>query len=427
MFEQNLLRKNIEFVVEQLAKRGFEFDPTEYQSLNTQRKTLQVEVNDAEQQRNEASKAIGQLKAKGESADELVKQMKTHGDTLKTKQNELNELLEQIKAIELSLPNIPHDTVPIGKNETDNPVVRTWGTPKSFSFEPLDHVSLGERHACMDFNAAAKISGSRFVVLHQQFARLHRALGQFMLDFHIQQHGFQEVYVPYLVNRKAFYGTGQLPKFSEDQFMIEGEWDLGLIPTAEVPVTNLYADTIVEEGHLPVKHVTQTPCFRSEAGSYGQDTRGMIRQHQFEKVEMVCLTRAENSYLMLEDIVQHAEAILQALELPYQVIELCSGDLGFSAAKTYDLEVWIPTQNAYREISSCSNFESFQARRMKARWRGPGQNKPQLLHTLNGSGLPLGRTLVALLENNQDEAGNISIPRALQPYMNGASLLKVNA
>lgn len=424
MLDPKLLRQNIQTVAERLATRGFKLDIDTITQLETLRKALQVETQDLQNLRNTHSKAIGQAKAKGEDTAVLFAEVAKVSDKLKQNEEQLEELQKQLHTIYAVIPNIPHETVPVGKNEDDNLEIRHWGQPKQFDFEPSDHVDLGEKLGLMDFANAAKISGARFVVLQDKLARLHRALIQFMLDTHTQDHGYQEVYVPYIVNSDSLYGTGQLPKFVDDLFALKGEQNFYLIPTAEVPVTNLARDIIFEADQVPLKYVCHTPCFRSEAGSYGKDTRGMIRQHQFEKVELVVFARPENSYDMLEQLTGHAEKILQKLNLPYRVVALCTGDIGAAAAKTYDIEVWLPSQKCYREISSCSNFEDFHARRMQARWRNPQTNKVELIHTLNGSGLAVGRTLVAILENYQDQLGRIHIPDILQPYMNGIKVIE---
>ena len=418
MIDPQLLRKDIETVAKKLAVRGFELDIDAFQQLESKRKALQVEVEELQATRNKESKQIGQVKASGGDVETLLKEVGRLGDTLKAKQAELDELKESFDAFQKSLPNMPNEAVPAGASDEDNVEIRTWGKIPEFDFEPLDHVDLGVRDGGMDFETASKITGSRFVVMRGQMARLHRALTQFMLDTHTAEHGYTEVYVPYLVNKDSLYGTGQLPKFEEDQFRTQSEDDYFLIPTAEVPVTNIMRDEIVDTADLPIKMVAHTPCFRREAGSYGRDTRGLIRQHQFEKVELVQLVEPDNSYAALEELTGQAEIILQKLELPYRVVVLCGGDLGFSAAKTYDLEVWLPGQDTYREISSCSNFEDFQARRMLVRSK-TGNEKPQLLHTLNGSGLAVGRTLVAVLENYQQADGSITVPEVLRAYMGG--------
>ena len=423
MLDPRLLRSELETVARQLARRGFTLDTAALQTLEEQRKAIQVQTQELQAERNARSKNIGKAKAAGEDIAPLLKEVEGLGDQLKAKQDELDSLQEQLNAILMSIPNLPHESVPDGKGEEDNPEIRRWGEPAQFDFEPRDHVDLGEGLAMLDFETAAKITGSRFSVIQGPLARLHRALIQFMLETHTHQHGYREVYVPYLVNADSLRGTGQLPKFEEDLFKTCGEQELYLIPTAEVPVTNLVRDTIIEADEMPLRFTAHTPCFRSEAGSYGKDTRGMIRQHQFEKVEMVQMVRPQDSWQALEALTGHAEAILQHLELPYRVVALCTGDIGFSAAKTYDLEVWLPGQQKYREISSCSNFEAFQARRMQARWRNPETGKPELLHTLNGSGLAVGRTLVAIMENYQQADGSIRVPSVLQPYMGDITVI----
>ncbi|MFN3234705.1 MAG: serine--tRNA ligase [Gammaproteobacteria bacterium] len=417
MLDPKLLRSDANAVAEKLKLRGYTLNVTELEALEKQRKEVQTKTQSLQNTRNTESKKIGAAKAKGEDIAPLVAAVNDLGEELKILEKETNELSEQLKAIYLDIPNIPHESVPNGNSEDDNVEVRQWGTPKQYDFEVKDHADLGEALELMDFGAASKISGSRFVVLKGALARLQRALTQFMIDTHSRDHGYQEVYVPFLVNRDSLTGTGQLPKFEEDLFCINN-WPYALIPTSEVPVTNLMRDTIVPHEKLPLKFVCHTPCFRSEAGSYGKDTKGMIRQHQFEKVELLHIAHPETSYDALEELTGHAEAILQKLGLPYRVMSLCTADMGFAAAKTYDIEVWLPSQNRYREISSCSNTEDFQARRMQARYR-TAEGKPALLHTLNGSGLAVGRTLVAILENYQDKEGHIHIPEVLKPYMNG--------
>ena len=419
MLDPKRLRSELDMVRQQLARRGFTLDTDALQILEHRRKTIQVETQQLQAERNSRSKGIGKAKAAGEDITPLLQEVEGLGEQLKEKEQELSQLQDELNDILMGIPNMPHASVPDGKGEEDNPVLRTWGEPPVFDFEARDHVDLGEQLGQLDFETAAKLAGSRFSVIQGPLARLHRALIQFMLDSHTREHGYTEVYVPYLVNADSLRGTGQLPKFEADLFKTSGETDYYLIPTAEVPVTNLARNTITEPGQLPLRYTAHTPCFRSEAGSYGKDTRGMIRQHQFEKVEMVQLVRPETSYDALEQLTGHAEAILQKLELPYQLVTLCTGDLGFSAAKTYDLEVWLPGQQRYREISSCSNFEAFQARRMQARWRNPETGKPELLHTVNGSGLAVGRTLVAIMENYQQADGAIRVPDALEPYMGG--------
>ena len=373
-------------------------------------------------ERNRSSKAIGQAKARGEDIEPLLAEVATLGERLEAEKAKFEAVASKLQGYLATIPNLPDEDVPEGTDEADNALVRTWGEPKTFGFEPLDHVDLTAAGGAMDFDVAAKLSQSRFVVLRGELAKLQRALIQFMLDVHVQEHGYEEVYVPFIVNSDSLYGTGQLPKFAEDQFRIDAERELYLIPTAEVPVTNIYRDAILNDSELPLKMVCHSPCFRSEAGSYGRDTRGMIRQHQFEKVELVQLVRPEDSDDAHEALTQHAEAILQKLELPYRLVNLCGGDLGFSAAKTYDLEVWLPSQQTYREISSCSNFRDFQARRMQARMRA-GNGKPELMHTLNGSGVAVGRALVAILENYQEAGGQVAVPSVLQPYLGGKTHL----
>jgi len=423
MLDPKLLRTDLEAVKEALARRGFELDTAAIQSLEEARKTLQTQTQQLQNDRNTRSKSIGKAKAQGDDIQPLLAAVSQLGDELKQAESELTELQNEINIVSLGIPNLLDDTVPVGTDESANVVVLTWGEPREFDFEVKDHVDLGVPKQWLDFESAAKITGSRFVVMHGEMARLHRALIQFMLDTHTQEHGYQEVYVPYMVNSDSLQGTGQLPKFEEDLFKTNAEQDYYLIPTAEVPLTNLARDEIIDAETLPRKYVCHTPCFRSEAGSYGKDVRGLIRQHQFEKIEMVQLVRPEDSTAAHEALTAHAEAILKKLELPFQRIVLCTGDTGFSAAKTYDLEVWLPAQNKYREISSCSNFKEFQARRMKARWRNPDTGKPEFLHTLNGSGLAVGRTLVAVLENYQQADGSIVIPEVLRPYMNGMEKL----
>lgn len=422
MLDPKRLRNDLEEVAQQLARRGFKLDVARIQELESQRRELQSATQELQNQRTLRSKAIGQAKARGEDIQPLLAEVDGLGERLVQSEQALAALQEQIQAIALNIPNILDASVPDGKDENDNLEVRRWGSPRPFDFTPKDHVDLGAPNGWMDFDAGSKLTGSRFVVLRTAMAKLHRALIQFMLNTHTEQHGYNEVYVPYMVNADSLRGTGQLPKFEEDLFKLNNEQGYYLIPTAEVPVTNLVRDEIVPESQLPLKFICHTPCFRSEAGSYGKDTRGLIRQHQFEKVEMVWVVKPEDSWQTLETMTGHAEAILQALELPYRVLALCAGDTGFSSAKTYDLEVWLPGQQKYREISSCSNMVDFQARRMMARYRPEG-GKPELVHTLNGSGLAVGRTLVAILENYQEADGRVRIPKVLQPYMNGAEYL----
>lgn len=425
MLDSQLLRDNPKYVAEQLKKRGFHFDASAFTALEEQRKALQVATQALQNERNQRSKTIGQAKARGENIEPMREEVNRLAQELESKKHELEQVLQQLEAIALSLPNLPHESVPLGKDENDNQEIRRWGTIPSFDFPVKSHDELGEALSLMDFGLAAKITGSRFVVMKGQLARLHRALTQFMMDIHTQEHGYQEIYVPYIVNSDSLLGTGQLPKFEDDLFKLRGEHDYYLISTAEISVTNTVRDTILAAETLPLRHVCHSPCFRSEAGSYGKDTKGMIRQHQFEKVELVWVTTPENSYAALEQLTQHAEVVLQRLNLAYRVLALCTADIGAGAAKTYDLEVWLPSQNKYREISSCSNTEAYQARRMKARYRHPETKETELVHTLNGSGLAVGRTLVAIMENYQDKEGNIRVPEALQPYLGGLQLIKI--
>ena len=423
MLDPKRLRNDLEEVAAQLARRGFVLDVDNIRALEQRRKTLQVETEQLQNERKVRSKAIGQAKAKGDNVEPLMAEVAEIGERVKLAEQELASLQTELETIALGIPNILDASVPDGKDENANVEIRRWGEPTAFDFTPKDHVDLGLPNGWMDFDAGAKLTGSRFVVLRAAMARLHRALIQFMLDTHTQEHGYSEVYTPYMVNADSLRGTGQLPKFEEDLFKLNNEQGYYLIPTAEVPVTNLVRDTIVDAADLPLKYACHTPCFRSEAGSYGKDTRGLIRQHQFEKVEMVKMVKPEDSWAELESLTGNAEAILQKLGLPYRVIVLCAGDTGFSSAKTYDIEVWLPGQQKYREISSCSNFLDFQARRMMARYRNPETGKPELLHTLNGSGLAVGRTLVAVLENYQEADGRIRIPEVLKGYMGGADYL----
>ncbi|STX41084.1 seryl-tRNA synthetase [Legionella donaldsonii] len=424
MLDPQLLRDNPQYVAEQLKKRGFHFDVQAFVILEDQRKLLQVTTQALQNDRNQRSKLIGQAKARGEDITVMREEVNRLGEELQSKKTELDEVLKHLDALLFSLPNLPHPSVPEGRDEQDNQEVRRWGAIPTFDFAVKSHDELGEALAKMDFALAAKITGSRFVVMKAELARLHRALIQFMLDIHTQEHGYEEIYVPYIVNADSLMGTGQLPKFEEDLFKLKGDDGYYLTSTAEIPVTNTVRDTILAAESLPLRHACHSPCFRSEAGSYGKDTKGMIRQHQFEKVELVWITTPETSYEALEKLTHHAEVILQRLELPYRVVALCTGDLGAGAAKTYDLEVWLPSQGMYREISSCSNTEAYQARRMKARYRHPETRETELVHTLNGSGLAVGRTLVAIMENYQDKDGNIRIPNALQPYLGGLKLIK---
>jgi seryl-tRNA synthetase len=419
MLDPKRLRTELDTTATLLARRGYALDVARIGDLEEQRKTLQINTQELQSQRNTRSKSIGKAKAAGENITPLLAEVAGLGDQLDQAKSDLEQLQETLNDILLGIPNVPHSTVPDGKSEQDNEEIRRWGEPPQFDFEPKDHVSLGEGLGLLDFERAAKVAGSRFCVMQGPLARLHRALTQFMLDTHTQEHGYQEVYVPYLVNADSLRGTGQLPKFEEDLFVTREEPHYYLIPTAEVPITNLVRDEIIDTQDIPLRFTAHTPCFRSEAGSYGKDTRGMIRQHQFEKVEMVQIVAPHDSYTALEDLTSHAETILQRLELPYRVMNLCAGDIGFSAAKTYDLEVWLPGQQQYREISSCSNFEDFQARRMQARWRNPETGKPELAHTINGSGLAVGRTLVAVMENYQQVDGSVTIPTVLRSYLGG--------
>lgn len=427
MLDPQLLRHDLETVARKLARRGYHLDMESYAALEEKRKSLQVRTEELQNQRNVSSRSIGQAKARGEDIEPLLAEVARLGDELKDAKTTLEKLRAQLDDLFLDMPNLPADEVPDGKSEDDNAEIRRWGEPADLGFEARDHVEIGELLDGIDFEAAARVAGSRFAVLGGAVARLHRALAQFMLDQHVAENGYREMYVPYLVLDTAMQGTGQLPKFAEDAFHFEGEPQRFLIPTAEVPLTNLVADQIVDTGHLPLKWVAHTPCFRREAGAYGKDTRGMIRQHQFDKVELVQVSLPQESEACHEALTRHAEGILQTLGLPYRVMLLCAGDMGFSACKTYDLEVWLPGQGAYREISSCSNFGDFQARRMQARWRNPETGKPELLHTVNGSGLAVGRTLVAVLENYQQRDGSVIIPEVLQPYMGGQARIEVSA
>ena len=434
MLDSKYLRQDIEQAAARLASRGYELDTAAVTALEEKRKTLQVKTQELQSERNASSKAIGQAKAKGEheKAQQLLDSVSNLGDQLDSVKAEQDAVLEELKQISLAIPNLPDESVPVGEDEDQNVEISTWGTPKSYDFEVKDHVDVGQDVNGLDFEMGVKISGARFTVMRGQVARMHRALTQFMLDTHTDKNGYTEMYVPYLVNSASLYGTSQLPKFAGDLFHTLGLVDddgqqqpgFSLIPTAEVPLTNSARDEIYDESDLPIRLTAHTPCFRSEAGSYGRDTRGLIRQHQFDKVELVQLVKPEDSMQALEELTGHAEQILQALELPYRKVILCTGDMGFGAAKTYDLEVWLPAQNTYREISSCSNMVDFQARRMQARFRRQGEKKPELLHTLNGSGLAVGRTLVAILENYQQADGSIVVPEVLRPYMGGLEVIK---
>jgi len=419
MIDPKLLRQSTADVAKNLSRRGFDFDVDAYLALEERRKSLQVDTENLRNERNSSSKNIGKAKAQGEDIAPLLAAVKDLGDRLEQNEVALQALLSELQSIELGLPNLLDDDVPDGRDEDDNVEVRRWGEPAEFDFEARDHIEIGESLGLLEFEAASKISGSRFVIMRAGLARMQRALIQFMLDTHTTEHGYEEAYVPYLVQSQALVGTGQLPKFEEDLFKTTNETPFYLIPTAEVPLTNLARDVIYEADQLPLRYTAHTPCFRSEAGSYGQDTRGMIRQHQFEKVELVQLVAADTSGQALEELTGHAETILQRLELPYRVVSLCAGDVGFGARKTYDLEVWLPGQERYREISSCSNCGDFQARRMQARRRNPDSGKPELIHTLNGSGVAAGRALIAIMENYQQADGSIRVPAVLRPYMGG--------
>jgi seryl-tRNA synthetase len=422
VLDPKLLRSDLPGVAAQLARRNFILDVAGFAALEQQRKAVQIESDRLRAERNASAKAVGQAKVRGEDAAPLLARAEALGAELQAVEKHLDVIQGELNSLQLGLPNLLHASVPDGADEAANVELRRWGDPRRFSFEPKDHVAIGERLG-MDFEAAGRISGARFVVMMGNLAKLHRALIQFMLDMHTTSHGYREAYVPYLVHAIALEGTGQLPKFEQDLFAVRGDPGFFLIPTAEVPVTNLVRDQILAPEKLPLKYVAHTPCFRSEAGASGKDTRGMIRQHQFEKVELVHIVRPDQSYAALEELTGHAEKVLRALELPYRVIALCAGDVGFGSAKTYDLEVWLPSQQRYREISSCSNCESFQARRLQARWRNPATGKPELVHTLNGSGVAVGRALVAILENFQQEDGSVAVPSALAPYMGGMTVL----
>ena len=424
MLDPKLLRNKIAFVTQELLRRGFALDIDEYQSLEADRRSLQAETENLQNERNVKSKLIGQAKAKGEDVSPLLAEVSGLGEKLDLAKKRFGEVREQLEQLLKSVPNLPDASVPEGEDESGNITLRECGSPRVFDFKPLDHVDLGDGKG-LDFETAVKVSGSRYVIMAGELAKLQRALTQYMLDIHTSQHGYTEVYVPYIVNSDSLFGTGQLPKFAEDQFQVAGDAASYLIPTAEVPVTNIYRDVILDESELPKLHVCHSPCFRSEAGSYGRDTRGMIRQHQFEKVEMVQVVHPSRSWEAFDMLTSHAEAILQNLGLPYRAVNLCGGDLGFSSAKTVDLEVWLPSQNEYREISSCSNFLDFQARRMQARFR-TASGSVELVHTLNGSGLAVGRTLVAVLENYQNSDGSISVPDVLRTYLDGKESILVS-
>ncbi|OHY82710.1 serine--tRNA ligase [Marinobacter sp. AC-23] len=424
MLDPKLVRNQTEEIARRLAIKNFVFDVAAFEQLEERRRAVQVSTETLQGEQNKKSKLIGKAKAAGEDIQPLLDEV----DSLKSRKSEAEEelrtLQEELNSFLAGIPNLPDEDVTTGDSEEDNVEVRTWGTPKVFDFEPKDHVALGDELGGLDFETATRLAHSRFAVMRGPVARLHRALAQFMLNLHTGEHGYSETYVPYLVNAQALYGTGQLPKFEADLFKMQGEHPLYLIPTAEVPVTNLVSDSILDAAELPLKMVCHTPCFRSEAGSYGRDTRGMIRQHQFDKVELVQVVRPEDSEAALEALTGHAEKVLQLLELPYRLVALCGGDMGFSAAKTYDIEVWLPGQSKYREISSCSNARDFQARRMHARWRNPETGKPEPVHTLNGSGLAVGRALIAVMENYQQADGSILVPQVLKPYMGGVERIQ---
>ena len=427
MLDLKLLRQDVDAVTANLARRGFAFDRAAFVALESERKTLQIEVETSRQARNDKSKGIGQAKAAGKDIELLRREVGELGVRLAAGEKRLEEITIALDSLLHGVPNLLHEDVPDGADESANAEVRRAGEPRKFGFEPRDHQAIGESLGMLDLGGAAKVAGSRFAVLGGALARLHRALIQFMLDLHTREHGYRETYVPYLANRAALFGTGQLPKFAGDLFPVGADGQYFLIPTAEVPLTNLVRDSILEPDELPMKITAHTPCFRSEAGSYGKDTRGMFRQHQFEKVELVQIVRPADSYAALETLVREAESVLAGLGLPYRVVTLCGGDTGFAAAKTYDIEVWLPGQNRYREISSCSNFEAFQARRMQARWRNPETGRPEPVHTLNGSGVAVGRALIAVLENYQREDGSVEVPGALRPYMGGVETLTRSA
>jgi seryl-tRNA synthetase len=423
VIDPKLLRADTDAVARNLARRGFVLDVAALRRLDERRKQLQIEADRLRSERNQHAKAVGAAKGRGEDIGPLIARGEAFTQELTSIEQGLNAVQAELDAWMLGLPNLLHASVPEGRDESANVEVRKWGEPRRHAFQPRDHVEIAERLGGLDFEAAGRIAGARFAVMQGGVARLHRALAQFMLDLHVREHAYQEIYVPYLASRAALTGTGQLPKFEQDLFAVRGEHELFLIPTAEVPVTNLVRDQIVAAERLPLRLVAHTPCFRSEAGSYGKDTRGIIRQHQFDKVELVQIVRPADSYGALEELTAHAEEVLKRLELPYRVVALCAGDVGFASARTYDLEVWLPAQGRYREISSCSNCEAFQARRMQARWRNPESGKPEPVHTLNGSGVAVGRALVAVLENHQSEDGSVNLPAALRPYLDGAERL----
>lgn len=422
MLDAKLFRTDLDSLAKQLGRRGYELDTQAVEGLEARRRDLQVKTQELQAERNTRSKDIGAAKAKGEDIEPLLAQVNDMGEELKRCEQDLAEIQSNLRDISLAVPNLLHESVPVGKSEDDNEQIRDWGTPRVFDFDVLDHVDLTEDKG-LDAGAGSLLTGSRFVVMHNEIAKLHRCLAQFMLNLHTTEHGYTEMNVPFIVNADSLLGTSQLPKFGEDLFALEGDSNYYLIPTSEVPLTNLVRDKIIEAQDLPISLTAHTPCFRSEAGSYGKDTRGMIRQHQFEKVELVHVVRPEDSWDTLEKLVGHAETVLQKLELPYRVMTLCSGDTGFAASKTYDIEVWLPGQDAYREISSCSNCTDFQARRMKSRFKN-AEGKTELVHTLNGSGLAVGRAMVAVLENYQQSDGSVTVPEALQPMMGQDAILK---
>lgn len=419
MLDPKKLRSELDAVAVALKKRGYVLDVTQLQALEEHRKSIQTKTQELQAERNQRAKAIALAKGQGQDIAPLLREVGSLKADLDSAESELAEVQARWDTLAHEVPNIPDDVVPEGRSEEDNVEINRWGKPGTYAFEVKDHVDLGAVSGLLDLDTATKVTGSRFAIMYGELAQLHRALIQFMLDVHTREHGYREIYVPYVVNSESLFGTGQLPKFADDLFKLNADQDLYLIPTAEVPVTNVYRDRIAESTELPVRLVCHTPCFRSEAGSYGKDTRGMIRQHQFDKVELVQFVQRQESEQALEQLRRHAEVILEKLELPYRTVILCGGDLGFSAARTYDIEVWLPSQKKYREISSCSNFRDFQARRLKARWRNPDTGKPELLHTVNGSGLAVGRTLIAVMENYQRQDGSIAIPDILQPYMGG--------
>ena len=419
MLDSQLLRNDYKTIAEKLGPRGYEFDVGYFEDLESRRRTVQSDTESVRGRRNQLAKEIGKSKAAGLDVSGLMEESEQVRDRLAALESQFSQIQSEVREFASNIPNVAHDTVPIGSDEDANAEIRRVGEPPEFDFDPLDHVALGEQSGRIDFELSAKLAGSRFVVMRDEIALMHRAISQFMLDTHIRDHGYREANIPFLVHAEILYGTGQLPKFQDDQFRIDDDRDFYLIPTAEVPLTNFVRNSIVDADNLPIKLVSHTPCFRREAGSYGKDTRGMIRQHQFEKVELVHIVEPEASYETLEELVSNAERILQLLELPYRVIVLCTGDMGFAAAKTYDIEVWLPGQSKYREISSCSNCEAFQARRMNARWRNPKTRRPEPLHTLNGSGLAVGRTLIGIMENYQNADGSIDVPEVLRGYMGG--------